>query len=501
MPRERAPVVYIIVDGLSTQAFEQATASGRAPAFAFLKEHGSYVRESVAVFPTITPAATASLVTGEVPARHGIPGMCWYDVDEQRFVNYGQSLRSAVLEGVSQLVEDIVVHMNQHHLSRDVQTIHERLDAMGLVTASVNFMVFRGPYEKKTEPSLLERLLIRKRLPESLWGPRELYLLDVVNGSADPCSETLSKRGLEERIKATDRWAACVTRDLLERDAADMILFYLHENDHYSHRQGPGRQVENIQRVDENLAYVLDAFSSWERAVDEVGFVVTSDHSQTPVPDDKNHVLRLEDVFDEEFDAARAGRRRRREKLDDHELACAGNGRVGFIYLNKERRGRLREQVVRTLKQHEAVDQVMWRDDDLYVVDSERGRVVFWEAESGGVVDERGHKWSFEGELGAVDGVVEEDELRTPEYPLAFWRIKSALDLDRTGDVVVTAKLTYEFEDLAGADHRGGGDHASLHAQDSIVPFLSTLASPPLHPSTVDVAPHIVAHFESSRSG
>jgi hypothetical protein len=28
------------------------------------------------------------------------------------------------------------------------------------------------------------------------------------------------------------------------------------------------------------------------------------------------------------------------------------------------------------------------------------------------------------------------------------------------------------------------------------VPFLSTLGDPPLHPSTVDVAPHILRHFE-----
>lgn len=44
------PVVYVVVDGMSTTAFEQATASGLAPAFAFLKERSSYVRDSVAIF-------------------------------------------------------------------------------------------------------------------------------------------------------------------------------------------------------------------------------------------------------------------------------------------------------------------------------------------------------------------------------------------------------------------------------------------------------------------
>jgi hypothetical protein len=100
------------------------------------------------------------------------------------------------------------------------------------------------------------------------------------------------------------------------------------------------------------------------------------------------------------------------------------------------------------------------------------------------------------GELQAVDGVAHEGELRTPEYPLALWRIRSALDLDRTGDIVVTMKLLYDCDDLMDENHKGGGDHASLHAQDSLVPFLSTLADPPLHPSAVDVAPHIQRHVE-----
>jgi hypothetical protein len=138
----------------------------------------------------------------------------------------------------------------------------------------------------------------------------------------------------------------------------------------------------------------------------------------------------------------------------------------------------------------------MWRDGGDYVVTSERGTIRFRSDARGDVTDERGNTWSWKGDLGAVDGVVEEGRVRTPEYPLAFWRIASALDCERIGDIVATMRLTYEATDLAGADHRGGGDHASLHAQDSTVPFLSTLGTPPQHPATVDVVPHIVGHFE-----
>lgn len=489
----RRRVVYIIVDGMATEAFEQAVGSGRAPAFELIKSHGKYVRDSVAVFPTITPAATASLVTGVTPSAHGIPGMCWYDRDAQRFVNYGQSPRAAIVEGLSQVVRDVMLNLNAKHLSRDVDTIHEQLDAMGVTTASINFMLFRGPYMHDVDPNLFTKALFRKKLPNQAPGPKEHYFADAITGPSKACSKLISKRGVENRIKATDAWAACVTRELLENDAADMILFYLHENDHASHRAGPDSQVENIIEADAHVAHVLDAFDSWEQAVEEVGFVVTADHAQSPISDEEDHILHLDDILS---DFKRVAPNRGKERFGDNEVAAAGNGRVGFIYLNESRKESLREQVVHTLRSTRGIDQVMWRENDVYVATSKRGTVRFWtEIGAGSVVDDRGNKWHYEGDLDAVGGVVEGNEIRTPEYPLAFWRVKSALDLDRIGDIVFTNDLTWETKDLAGGDHRGGGDHASLHVQDSLIPFLSTLDDPPLRPSTVDVVPHIVEHF------
>lgn len=492
MIASQSRVVYIVVDGMGTDAFEQAVASGRAPALSFLRDNSAYVRDSVAVFPTITPAATASLVTGEVPARHGIPGMCWYDRDAQRFVNYGQSPRAAVLQGMKRMVRDFLVNMNAHHLSSEVSTLHEDLHGMGLTTASINFLVFRGPFELEFEPKLLQRVLLPWRhLPEAIPGPKEHYFADLVNGEADACREALKVRGFDKRMAATDAYAACVTRELVEREAADMILFYLHENDHVSHKRGPETQVDNLEEADKHVALVLDAFGSWEETLDRVGFVVTADHSQSPVSKDKGHILDMGDVLGD-FVQLRPGKK---EAFEDRDLAACGNGRVAFVYLNEERRNFLQHKVIDALDECEGVDQVMWRDGRAYCVRGDRGFLRFEEAEGDGLVDERGNKWRVEGDLDVVSGVVEEDMLRTPEYPLALWRIKSALDLDRIGDVVATIKLTWECKDLAGGDHRGGGDHASLHAQDSHVPFLSTLASPPPHPATVDVAPHIVEHF------
>ncbi|MDQ4095042.1 MAG: alkaline phosphatase family protein [Actinomycetota bacterium] len=489
-------VVYIVVDGMSREALEQVTASGRAPALDFLRRKGTYTRDFVATFPTITPAATASLITGATPAEHGIPGMCWYDRDAQRFVNYGQSPRAAIVEGIKQVVEDFLENLNSKHLDPRVQTLHESLHELGRDSASVNYMIFRGPHTHRLEPNLIQRLLFRKSLPESLPGPKEHYFADVVSGPSDACSKMLSPRGAAKRIGATDGWAACVTRELLERDAADMILFYLHENDHSSHRTGPTSQVDSLAEADKHIAHVLDAFDSWERALEEVGWVVAADHSQTPIADDDDHILDFADLLDE-FSQVKPDSGK--EPFEDNDVACAGNGRVGFVYLNETRKERLRAPVVEALLRERGIDQVMWREGDSYVVRSDRGTVRFCEAQGEGVVDERGNKWTLEGELAAIDGEVDGNEVITPTYPLAMWRIKSALDLDRMGDLVVTTKLTYELSDLAGADHRGGGDHASLHAQDSIVPFISTLGKIPRRASTVDVAPHILEHFRAFR--
>jgi predicted AlkP superfamily pyrophosphatase or phosphodiesterase len=488
-------VVYIIVDGMRTDAFEEVAASGAAPAFAFLKEHAGYVRDSVAIFPTITPCATASLLTGAMPHEHRIPGMCWYDHETRRFVNYGQSPRVAVLKGISQMVEEYLVNLNERHLSREVKTLHENLHELGLTSASINFMIFRGPFRHKTRPNVLEKFLFRKKLPRSMVGPKEHYFADVVNGRVEACSKLISTRGFEKRLQATDAWAACVTRDLLEKDAADMIVFYLHENDHSSHRAGPGSQYENLIKADKHVAHVLDAFSSWERALDEVGFVITADHAQSPVSDDKDHILALEEILG---DFSQVDPSRGKDPFEDKEVACAGNGRMGFVYLNADRKKELHDRVRRALVESPGIDQVMFKAGSTYVVSGDRGEIRFRAGAGNGdlVSDGRGNRWSFEGDLEVVAGVVDDGSIRTPEYPLAMWRASSALDLERCGDFIVTTKLGWELTDLAGADHRGGGDHGSLHAQDSIVPFLSTLADPPLRPATIDVAPHIYRHFE-----
>ena len=59
------------------------------------------------------------------------------------------------------------------------------------------------------------------------------------------------------------------------------------------------------------------------------------------------------------------------------------------------------------------------------------------------------------------------------EYPDGRARALAALRNPNAGSVLVSAAPGWEFVDLAGRHHTGGGSHGSLAASDSEVPMLT----------------------------
>lgn len=73
-------------------------------------------------------------------------------------------------------------------------------------------------------------------------------------------------------------------------------------------------------------------------------------------------------------------------------------------------------------------------------------------------------------------------------------RAWQALANPNAGEVIVSAELGYEFADLGGRHHAGGGSHGSLLDGDSVVPMLVVGgAKPPV--SITGVAPLVLDHF------
>ena len=85
--------------------------------------------------------------------------------------------------------------------------------------------------------------------------------------------------------------------------------------------------------------------------------------------------------------------------------------------------------------------------------------------------------------------------------PDGHGRAAAALANPNAGEVLVSAAPGWEFLDLAGRHHLGGGSHGSLEAADSEVPMLSLgLGAPP--GSIAGIKGAVARHFAvSSRGG
>jgi hypothetical protein len=93
-----------------------------------------------------------------------------------------------------------------------------------------------------------------------------------------------------------------------------------------------------------------------------------------------------------------------------------------------------------------------------------------------------------------ADGTVEE-----LEHPDAPHRVRAALANPNAGELLVSAADGWEFADLGGRHHAGGGSHGSLVAGDSIVPVLTVGLDAEIDRIT-DVAPAAIAHFHAVRT-
>jgi len=89
----------------------------------------------------------------------------------------------------------------------------------------------------------------------------------------------------------------------------------------------------------------------------------------------------------------------------------------------------------------------------------------------------------------------DEDPSLLDEYPLGRERVTAALNNPNAGEVLVSAAGGWEFADLAGLHHAGGGSHGSLTAGDSEVPVLGVGIDPPAR--TIDVKDALLSSLRS----
>ena len=432
-------VVLIVVDGMTPASFERAVESGRAPALAYLAEHGAY-RRATSVFPSLTPVCLSSIATGAGPDVHRIPHLVWWHRDERRIVEYGSSFAALRAAGMAQSITDTIFNMNERHLGRDAVTAVEALEDAGLVTAAVNITCYRG--RTRHAPTL-------PWMTRPAFGPKRFFYYNLFESDLTGAPLAIRNRS----AGSIDVYAAAVGRWLVTRDGFDFLAYYLSDFDFASHAHGPtGAEDVALERTDAAIAALLDAAGGPDAFLERYAVVLHSDHGQTHV----EHAAKLHAPF----------------RGLDAEIVVTASNRAGQIYLLPGARVDA-AALARRLDGSEFVETTLRREGDEAVARRE-GEELRFRPSAGG--------WETRGDASLLD------------HPDALRRVWSALANPNAGELLVSAADGWELADLGGRHHAGGGSHGSLTAGDSVVPLL-TVGIDAAPARITEVVPAVLEHF------
>ena len=421
---------------------EGTIGSRETPTLATLAEHGSY-RRATSVFPSLTPVCLSSIATGGHGDIHEIPHLVWYDRGEGRVVEYGSSFGAVRAAGIGQTLQDTLVNMNGQHLGANAITIFEALADADLRTAATNFTAYRGRTRHRSSLPFLPDVL----------GPKRFFFYNLY--SSDRTGAPLSWRN--RAAGSIDAYATAVGRWLVTRDAFDFFLFYLSDYDYASHEHGPDSALPALQRCDAAIASLVEAGGGLDSFLDRYAVVVMADHGQTRVHESASLGLVYAGI---------------------EGVLPLGSNRAAHVYLSPACLLDPRS-VAERLDGVAAAEVALFREGANAVARRDGEELVF-----------------------APDGAGDfrcSGETSILGYPDGIARSWAALGNPNSGEVLVSAAQGFEFADLGGGDHAGGGSHGSLVAGDSEVPLLTVgvEAAPGSKRSVsiVDVAPLILAHF------
>jgi hypothetical protein len=452
-------LVLVVIDAMKPAMLDRAVASGRAPILQRFLEEGQYVDDCVAAFPSVTPVCAASIATGTGPEEHEIPGMNWYHRQEGRYIEYGTSFKASQSFGLRQSLTDTIYNMNLEHLSRDVDTVFERLDDAEIRTAGTTYLMYRGRHRHEVSGDTALTRIASTVFRHAVYGPQELFYADIFASRRTPCRSMVGLPGIR------DQHSGCVGEFLVEHDLFDFLLLSLPDNDTHSHKNGPFAQVDSLSAADRQIERLVTAAGGIDAFLEDHAVIVCSDHSQSRV----EHEIDLFRAFDG-FSVLPAARSR----ADDAEIAVCPNSRAAQVYvLDRDKRRQLLPRIERTLLALEGIDLVLRmtdHPDGEAAIRGERGGVTkeLRFAPGGHLEDARGGQWHVEGDLDLIALDVRDGKVGSVTYPDALQRVWSALRARTSGEVLASAKPGYEFLDWGGAHHVGGGSHGSLHANDSL---------------------------------
>lgn len=490
-------VLLVVIDAATPHVVCPAVQTGRLPTMRRLAEAGGMHQSSVSIFPSITPAATSTIITGAYPAEHGIAGASWYDEARDEIAYYGDDFWVIAREGFGAFIRDFLLRLNGDRLR--APTLFEMIERSGLRAACLNYLVFRGGFAHRVNIPKLLAALPGVPFTETIEGPSMLSLGDFVGTRAPDGRRIRGESGILHRFGMDDESTGALLYALTETNQLpDFTVAYFADNDYRSHEVGPVAALPVIERVDAMLGAAFDAAGGLERFLQTTTVIITSDHGHCEVlAGEPACVIRLDDVLGGLRRADLAAPWRPADDL----LICP-NMRAAQIYLQRPSAA-LVGRVADDLLAHPMVDQVIWRTRisrpgaDGYTVATRRGQLEFARGSgaSGTLSDAFGGTWHFSGDRAALGVEFDGARVEFTDYPNAFERIAGVLDLDQSGEVWVTARPGAEFEVPGGKAHTGGASHGALHALDSHSPVIAAGGDVrlPRHMRSVDIAPLVMS--------
>jgi len=485
-------VLLVVIDAATPRVVGPAIQTGRLPTLQRLIERGSYHDTCTTIFPSITPAATTSIITGEYPASSGIVGASWFDEATQNVAYYGDDFWIMAREGFRSFLDDFLIGLNGDRLV--APTLFEIVERTGLRAACVNYLIFKGLHQHEVKMPMALRILPGVRRKEYVLGPSIIAIGDFLTTHTMRGKPLDQVGGVLHRFGMDDASTSELLFELAEDTFPDFTVAYFADNDYRSHEVGPYEALEVVERVDRGLSRAFQAAGGLEKVLEEMFVIVTSDHGHCEVlPDHDRGAICLDQILGE-FKQAVLGR----PWTEGDEIMICPNMRATQIYFRRATARHVRRAIMAALSDTR-VDHAIYRSHDIdgvrdhFWVQSRRGGLEFWRAADGAhATDAFGTTWSWQGDLGVVDGRVDGDRLVWGDYPNAFERMAGALEHPYSATLWFTARPGCEFEVPGGDAHLGGASHGGLHALESYCPLIvagPTRVELPVHMRSIDIAP------------
>lgn len=467
-----ANVLFIVVDSLMPQPLNTLLQQRELPGFSFLISHG-YQTTLTSVFPTMSVVNDSSILTGTYPDEHGIPGLVWFKRDEGRIVDYGDALGNIIRQGALIVGRDTVKHLNDTHLSQQVETIHEYLAKRGISSASVNLMVRRG-LSKHPLRTPFNRLLG----VESVSGPQYLHLGYFLDDGTGNFPTPFNQYGY-----GYDQVKQMTVNLMTHPNRPRLIISYLSDPDKKIHKEGPDVR-RPVYDVDRFIQHILGTFPSWEDTLQTWTIAVMGDSGQSHVLQNEAKALIQLDELLSPYTLLGMGKGQH-----EADLAVAPNERSAYVYPLHSQMDLL--QLAKRILTDERVDLVAMPTDKGAYVLTAKGELFF--RKGGNQSDPYGQTWEVIGDPALLDVKGTGNRWEYGKYPDVFSQLYGATHSQPEPFAILAAKPGYEFQFQSSPTHVGGGSHGGISEKEMTVPLIVGGATrKPVYNRLVDMKKFII---------